>query len=36
MTEGAQVAAVEGGAVHYRKVVLGRDFGRDVSKWSAA
>jgi membrane fusion protein, multidrug efflux system len=28
--EGAQVAAVEGGAVRYRKVALGRDFGREV------
>ncbi len=29
-TEGPQVAVVEGTAVHYRKVVLGRDFGKEV------
>jgi len=29
-TEGPQVAVVEGTAVHYRKVVLGRDFGNEV------
>ena len=29
-TEGTQVAVVEGTAVHYRKVVLGRDFGNEV------
>jgi RND family efflux transporter MFP subunit len=28
--EGSRVAAVEGGAVRYRKVVLGRDFGHEV------
>jgi RND family efflux transporter MFP subunit len=29
-TDGPQVAVVEGTAVHYRKVVLGRDFGHEV------
>jgi RND family efflux transporter MFP subunit len=29
-TDGSQVAVVEGTAVHYRKVVLGRDFGNEV------
>lgn len=29
-TDGPQVAVVEGSSVHYRKVVLGRDFGNEV------
>jgi RND family efflux transporter MFP subunit len=29
-TDGSRVASVEGGAVRYRKVVLGRDFGHEV------
>ncbi len=33
-TDGPQVAVVEGSAVHYRKVVLGRDFGNEVEVMS--